>query len=119
MERMVAYDDEYIEKNVSRLYGKTLGVLVTGSNDGAQPCMEKIYNFGCQLGFTIPPESFATYLGIPEEDPIEQNEETLSMITIMARNMYAWTKLNIESGIGRKVQEIDVDKKGVVAGHIQ
>lgn len=116
LERMTAFDDYYIQTDRSLLYGKVLGVLVTGTDDGSQSCMARLLCYGSQLGFTVPPEAFATYQGKEEDRKIiEANEDTRGMVEILARNLVAWHKAMETSGIGNTVQRGTTDRKGTVA----
>ncbi len=56
MERLGAYDDQYIKTGKSALYTKSFGAIITASNDGFQHTGGIFKVFASNLGFTIPPE---------------------------------------------------------------
>ena len=63
IERMDGFDESYINSGVNELYKKVFGVIVTGSDDGAQSCVQRLCGFATEFGFTIPPESYAFWVG--------------------------------------------------------
>jgi multimeric flavodoxin WrbA len=90
MERMTWFDDWYIENQINALYGKTLGLIVSGTDDGWQQIYGQCYSFASILGFTVPPE---TALGISEQDPekISTDAEISQQADLVVRNLVAWT----------------------------
>lgn len=114
MERVGAYDDEYIKSGVNNLYQKVFGCIITASNDGFQSSQGSLYAFASNLGFTIPPEShifWGTYLG-QENNPVD-NPETMSQVGIACRNLYNWANLIKESKIGENVLKDERTKVGL------
>lgn len=113
MERMTWFDDWYIENQINALYGKTLGLIVSGTDDGWQQIYGQCYSFASILGFTIPPEAA---LGISEQDPekIASDAEISQQADLVVRNLLAWTELLKTSDI-RSVQKTASVKTGILA----
>jgi len=63
VERLYAYSGEHNNKGQYLYYGKVGGVLVTGNEDGAKAvAMETLYALS-HIGYTIPPQADAAWLG--------------------------------------------------------
>ena len=63
VERMYAYSGNKNEKDQYLYYGKTAGCLITGNEDGAKACaMDMLYAMQ-HIGYTIPPQADAAWLG--------------------------------------------------------
>ena len=63
VERLYAYSGEHNDKDQYLYYGKVGGVLVTGNEDGAKAvAMETLYALS-HIGYTIPPQVDAAWLG--------------------------------------------------------
>ena len=63
IERMYAHSGDTNNKDQYLYYGKTGGVLVTGNEDGAKAvAMEVLYALS-HIGYTIPPQVDAAWLG--------------------------------------------------------
>ena len=91
IERLDAVDNEYRRTGRHPYYGKVFGVLVTGTDDGFMSCMARLMCWASQLGFTIPPEAYATWassLGTT----IENDPDTEGMLDTMARNLVRWAE---------------------------
>ena len=63
LERMNAFDEDYIRTRSSALYNKAAGVLATGSEDGVQQVGQHIMNTLQFMGFAFPPESLSYWVG--------------------------------------------------------
>src|SRR5215475_3367010 len=63
IERMDALDEEYIAEGRSALYNKVAGIVITGSEDGALSTMGSIMMVLTWMGFTLPPECAAYWVG--------------------------------------------------------
>ena len=63
IERLDALDEEYHESGRSALYNKVAGIVVTGSEDGALATMGSIMMVLTWMGFTLPPECAAYWVG--------------------------------------------------------
>ena len=112
MERVGAYDDQYITSGKTPLYNKVFGCIVTASNDGFQHIHGNFYNFASELGMTIPPEShvdWGTSLGKVT------NEETMNQVKNACRNLYLWAKVIKELDLGAKALAIKPGRVGLTS----
>lgn len=95
MERMNDFDEEYIKKGVNRLYGKTFGAVITGSEDGVMTCHARMMMFASYLGMTIPPETLTYWVGESGIgggwEQAVQNKTTKYAAKQMAKNLVNWT----------------------------
>jgi multimeric flavodoxin WrbA len=57
IERLDAFDEEYIAEGRSAFYNKVAGVVITGSEDGALSTMGTIMMVLTWMGFTLPPSA--------------------------------------------------------------
>lgn len=112
MERIGAYDDEYINTGKSPLYNKVFGTIITASNDGFQHVQGNLYAFASNLGMTIPPEAhctWATKLGKIN------NPETMNMIKNSARNLFLWGNVIKKLDLGNKALNIKPGRVGLLS----
>ncbi len=99
IERMDALDEEYRADGRSALYNKVAGIVVTGSEDGALNVMGSIMMVLTWLGFTLPPECAAYWIGevgqpvATDRERRLKNEATKHMAKNMARNLVYYAKL--------------------------
>jgi len=99
IERMDALDEEYIAEGRSALYNKVAGIVITGSEDGALSTMGSIMMVLTWMGFTLPPECAAYWVGEvgkpPSEDAAKRrvNEATQHMAKNLARNLVYYAQL--------------------------
>ena len=99
IERFDAFDELYHNEGRSKLYNKTAGVVITGSEDGAQHCIGTILEVLMFMGFTIPPECAAYWVGEvgmpPSKDRKKRlrNKGTQKMALKMARNLVYYAQL--------------------------
>jgi multimeric flavodoxin WrbA len=99
IERLDALDEEYIASGRSALYNKVAGVVVTGSEDGALATMGSIMMVLTWMGFTLPPECAAYWVGEvgqpPKDDRAKRlrNDATRHMATNLARNLVYYAQL--------------------------
>lgn len=114
VERFTYFDDWAIQNNLNALYGKTFGVIVTGSNDGVQHIMGNLYNFAVNLGFTIPPDSYVSYLGDGGSD-ILKDQETVDTAQRFARNLTLWSKLLKQNNVAFAAQKDIIKRSGDIA----
>jgi multimeric flavodoxin WrbA len=102
IERMDALDEEYRKTGISPLYNKVAGIIVTGSEDGAQHIIGNLCNFLQWSGFTLPPECAAYWVGEVGQDPQQDanrrrnNKATNTMAQRMARNLAYYANLLYE-----------------------
>ncbi len=75
IERMDALDEEYIANGRSALYNKVAGVVITGSEDGALSTLGTIMMVLTFMGFTLPPECAAYWVGEVGQPPAKDGEK--------------------------------------------
>lgn len=99
MERMTNFDESYIMTSKSDLYHKVAGLIITGHEDGVQHIVGNLYNFLQWLGFVIPPESVAYWVGevgggmAGDAEKRRKNQATKAMLNVMARNLMNYAML--------------------------
>lgn len=99
IERLDSLDEEYIASGRSALYNKVAGVVVTGSEDGALSVIGSIMMVLTFMGFTLPPECAAYWVGEVGDPPSEdrakrlKNQATPHMAKNMARNLVYYARL--------------------------
>jgi multimeric flavodoxin WrbA len=114
MERVGAYDDDYIATGKSKLYDKVFGCIITASNDGFQHAQGNLYAFASNLGMTVPPEAHATWGTTVGSDKAQvDNPETENMVKNMCRNLFLWSKAITSIGLGSKALEIKPGRVGL------
>lgn len=116
MERIGAYDDEYIKTGKSPLYNKTFGCVITASNDGFQHIQGLFYAFASNLGMTIPPEAHVTWGTVvgAKENPMD-NPETENMVKNAARNLFMWSKAITELKLGTRALAVKPGRVGLLS----
>ena len=117
MERIGAYDDQYIKEGKSPLYNKVFGSVITASNDGFQHIIGIFNAFAGNMGMTVPPESHITWGTIlkhseSDTDP-SKNDETVNMIKNACRNWYLWGATVKKLDLGNMAQKINPGKVGI------
>jgi multimeric flavodoxin WrbA len=99
IERLDSLDEEYIATGRSALYNKVAGVVITGSEDGAQAVLGSILEVLTFMCFTLPPECCAYWVGevgrpVAEETAARRiNAATKHMAMNMARNLMFYAQL--------------------------
>lgn len=99
IERLDAFDEEYIAEGRSAFYNKVAGIVVTGSEDGALSVMGTIMMVLTWMGFTLPPECAAYWVGEVGQPPATdrdrrlQNKATPHMAKNLARNLLYYSHL--------------------------
>lgn len=99
IERLDALDEEYHASGRSALYNKVAGIVITGSEDGALATMGSIMMVLTWMGFTLPPECAAYWVGEvgfpPADDRAKRlrNQATQSMARNLARNLVYYAEL--------------------------
>ena len=99
IERFDALDEEYHASGRSALYNKVAGIVVVGSEDGALSTMGSIMMVLTWMGFTLPPECAAYWIGevgFPPADDREKrlrNNATKNMAKNLARNLVYYAQL--------------------------
>jgi len=99
IERLDAFDEEYIAEGRSAFYNKVAGVVITGSEDGALSTMGTIMMVLTWMGFTLPPECAAYWVGEVGQPPATdrerrlKNQATPHMAQNLARNLLYYAHL--------------------------
>ncbi len=99
IERMVALDEEYHAGGRSALYNKVAGLVITGSEDGALATMGSIMMVLTWMGFTLPPECAAYWVGevgqpvSSDRERRLKNDASKQMAKNLARNLLYYAKL--------------------------
>jgi multimeric flavodoxin WrbA len=99
IERMDALDEEYRADGRSALYNKVAGIVITGSEDGALATMGSIMMVLTWMGFTLPPECAAYWVGEVGQPPSHDREKRLAnaathhMAKNLARNLVFYARL--------------------------
>jgi multimeric flavodoxin WrbA len=99
IERMDALDEEYIAGGRSALLNKVAGVVITGSEDGAQATLGSIMEVLTFMNFTLPPECCAYWVGEVGQPPKDdskkrrKNKATIHMAASLARNLMYYAYL--------------------------
>lgn len=99
IERLDSLDEEYISSGRSALLNKVAGIVITGSEDGAQATLGSIMEVLTFMNFTLPPECCAYWVGEvgqpPKEDRAKRlaNKATEHMAKNLARNLVYYAQL--------------------------
>ncbi|HMQ80054.1 MAG TPA: NAD(P)H-dependent oxidoreductase [Ignavibacteria bacterium] len=99
IERMDSFDEQYKEKGRSVLLNKIAGVVITGSEDGAQATLGSILSVLTFMNFTIPPECCTYWVGEVGKPPGTNRRDRLKnkasqvMARKMAHNILYFAKL--------------------------
>jgi multimeric flavodoxin WrbA len=98
MERMGYIDDWGIKNNFNPHYGKTFGIIVSGSDDGWQQTAAKAFGFASYLGFTVPPDAFVS--AVDEGKEIKSMKDPDEVIKVFVRNQLFWANAMIKTKVG-------------------
>jgi len=99
IERLDALDEEYSATGRSAIKGKVAGIVITGSEDGALSVMGSIMMVLSWMGFTLPPECAAYWVGEVGQPTSEDrakrlvNDATAHMAQNLARNLVYYAQL--------------------------
>ena len=99
IERLDSLDEEYSASGRSALLNKVAGIVITGSEDGAQAVQGAIMEVLTWMNFTLPPECCAYWVGEvgqPSKDDRGKrlkNEATMHMAKNLGRNLAYFAKL--------------------------
>jgi multimeric flavodoxin WrbA len=74
IERLYSQSGEYNDKGQYIYYGRTGGCLITGNEDGAKHCAMNILYSLQHLGYVVPPQSDAAWLGEAGPGPSYRDE---------------------------------------------
>ncbi len=76
IERLYAESGKLNDKNQSVFYGRTGGCLITGNEDGIKHCAMSILYALQHLGYTIPPQADAGWIGEAGPGPSYADEDS-------------------------------------------
>jgi multimeric flavodoxin WrbA len=99
IERLDALDEEYSSTGRSAIKGKVAGIVITGSEDGALSVMGSIMMVLSWMGFTLPPECAAYWVGevgqptSHDRDKRLRNMATMHMAKGLAQNLVYHARL--------------------------
>lgn len=99
IERLDAFDEEVIAGGRAELLNKVAGIVITGSEDGAQATLAGIMEVLTFMNFTLPPQCCTYWVGEVGEDPKTDRERRLKnkatphMAQTMARNLVYYANL--------------------------
>ncbi|MFW6277210.1 MAG: flavodoxin family protein [Prolixibacteraceae bacterium] len=101
IERLYAMSGEQNEKGQYLFYGKAGGCIVTGNEDGVKHCAMGILYSLQHLGYTIPPQADAGWIGevgpgpsyLDEESNALENDFTNRNVTFMTYNLLHLAKM--------------------------
>lgn len=126
IERLYASSAEQNDKGQYLYYGKVGGCVVTGNEDGAQNCGRAVQYALNALGYLIPPQALAYWVGAagpgasyldPGSDS-RDNDFTNRSLTFMAWNLMHLAKLlKQQGGIPVHGNQVDAWKNGRHFGH--
>jgi multimeric flavodoxin WrbA len=83
IERLDALDEEYSATGRSAIKGKVAGIVITGSEDGALSVMGSIMMVLSFMGFTMPPECAAYWVGEVGQPTSEDRDKRLRNMATM------------------------------------
>ena len=99
IERFDALDEEYSATGRSAIKGKVAGIVITGSEDGALSVMGSMMMVLSWMGFTLPPECTAYWVGevgqptSEDADKRRRNMATMHMAKGLAQNLVYYARL--------------------------
>jgi multimeric flavodoxin WrbA len=99
IERLDALDEEYSATGRSAIKGKVAGIVITGSEDGALSVMGSIMMVLSFMGFTLPPECAAYWVGEVGQPTSQDREKrlrnmaTMHMAKGLAQNVVSYARL--------------------------
>lgn len=126
IERLYASSSELNDKEQYLYYGKVAGCLVTGNEDGAQNCGRSVQYSLNALGYLIPPQALAYWVGdagpgpsyLDPDSNSRDNDFTNRSLTFMAWNlMHLARMLKAQGGIPVHGNQVPAWKRGRHFGH--
>jgi multimeric flavodoxin WrbA len=106
IERLYGNSGDLNHKGQSDFYGRVGGCVVTGNEDGIKHCaMNILYSLG-HVGFTIPPQADAGWIGeagpgpsyLDEDSGAQDNDFTNRNVTIMTWNLLHFARMLKDAG---------------------
>jgi multimeric flavodoxin WrbA len=106
IERLYSESGKLNDKGQYVYYGRTAGCVITGNEDGAKHCAMSLQYALQHIGYTIPPQSDAAWLGdigpgpsyADEDSGGPANEFTQRNITFMSWNLMHMARMLHEAG---------------------
>ena len=106
VERLYGNSSELNEHGQSAFYGRVAGCLVTGNEDGAKHCAMNVLYSLQHLGYTIPPQADAGWVGeagpgpsyLDEDSGGPENDFTNRNATFMTWNLLHLARMLREAG---------------------
>ncbi len=106
IERLYANSSELNEKGQYAYYGKVGGAIITGNEDGLKHCAQNVLYSLQHIGYTIPPQADAGWIGpvgpgpsyLDEGSGGPENDFTNRNITFMTYNLLHTAKMLKEAG---------------------
>ncbi len=99
IERMDSFDEEFLKEGKSPLLNKVAGIVITGSEDGAQAVMSRLMSTLSFMNFTLPPQCCTYFVGEVGVDSTTNDEHRRSseaveqMAKETARSLTYYAKL--------------------------
>ena len=101
IERMYAMSGKTNDKGQYIFYGKTAGCIITGNEDGVKHCSMSLLYSLMHIGYTIPPQADAGWIGevgpgpsyLDEESNAKENDFTNRNTTFMTYNLLHMAKM--------------------------
>lgn len=99
IERLDAFDEEVLAGGRAELLNKVAGIVITGSEDGAQATLAGIMEVLTFMNFTLPPQCATYWVGEVGEPPATDRERRLKntatphMAQATARNLVHYANL--------------------------
>ncbi len=106
VERLYSNSGDLNSKGQSDFYGRVGGCIITGNEDGIKHCaMNILYSLG-HVGFTIPPQADAGWIGeagpgpsyLDEDSGAQDNDFTNRNVTIMTWNLLHFARMLKDAG---------------------
>lgn len=106
IERLYGNSGELNDQGQSDYYGRVGGCIITGNEDGIKHCSMNILYSLAHLGFTIPPQADAGWVGeagpgpsyLDEESGAQDNDFTNRNVTIMTWNLLHLARMLKDAG---------------------
>ncbi|MFI4916416.1 MAG: flavodoxin family protein [Phycisphaerales bacterium JB060] len=106
IERLYSNSGDLNDKGQSDYYGRVGGCVVTGNEDGVKHCSAGVLYGLSHVGFTIPPQADAGWIGeagpgpsyLDAESSAEDNDFTNRNLTIMTWNLLHMARLLKDAG---------------------
>lgn len=117
LERMYGYTYEYNKKGQFRDYGKVGATIITGNEDGVKHCSMNILFSLSHIGYTVPPQADAGWMGEAGPGPSYADKESggpENTFTNRNSSILAWNCMHLarmlkdQGGIPENGNQLDV-----------